>query len=135
MGDAPLERQTVLFSATMPPAIMEITRQLQNEPALVAVDEGKRTLSTIEQCWYQAPQARKADALNLLLQYFAPKRSIVFCNTKKMVDELVSYLNQNAFKSLGLHGDMRQSQRTGVMNEFKSGRANILVATRCRQGD
>lgn len=129
LSEAPEERQTVLFSATMPPAIMKITSDFQKEPEIVAVDKGKRTLTAIEQCCYQVPQSRKQDALNLLLQMHNPKRSLVFCNTKKMVDELVESLNAGGFRSSGLHGDMKQAARTQVMQEFKTGRIRILVAT------
>lgn len=129
LTEAPQQRQTVLFSATMPPAIMEITKEFQKNPKIVAVDKGKRTVNAIEQYYYQVPQSRKIDCLVLLLQLHAPKRAIVFCNTKKMVDELVEHLNDSGFKSIGLHGDMRQNLRTQVMQDYKSGKINILIAT------
>ena len=72
---------------------------------------------------------RKMDTLNLLLQMQDAKKSIVFCNTKKMVDELSAYLSQHKFKCEGIHGDMKQAARTRVMDSFKDGRINILVAT------
>jgi superfamily II DNA/RNA helicase len=69
------------------------------------------------------------DALNLLLRFYSPKLTMVFCNTKKMVDEITNYLGQNGFDASGLHGDMNQMQRTSTMNSFKYGRTAILVAT------
>ena len=72
---------------------------------------------------------RKLDALNLLLHAFRPQRAILFCNTKKMVEEVAQYLTDHHFQAVGLHGDMRQGQRTQVMADFKSGKTAILVAT------
>lgn len=129
LQEIPTERQTVLFSATMPPAILEITKEFQKDPITIAVNQGQRTLDAIEQIYYQVPMGRKKDIVNLILQMYEPKRSIIFCNTKKMVDELVLYLNEHHFKSIGLHGDMKQSSRTQVMENYKSGRIHILVAT------
>ncbi|MEG2405614.1 MAG: C-terminal helicase domain-containing protein, partial [Clostridiales bacterium] len=65
----------------------------------------------------------------LLIEYHHPKRALIFCNTKRMVDDLAATLSQGGFKAVAIHGDMRQTQRTSVMNEFKSGRTNILIAT------
>ena len=129
LSSTPEDRQTLLFSATMPPAIMEITRDFQNDPKVVAVDGGQRTLDTIEQFYYHIPQVQKAEALNLLLQRYGEGRAVVFCNTRKMVDELVEYLTQNGSSATGLHGEMSQSTRTTVMSNFKMGRLQVLVAT------
>lgn len=129
LADVPEERQTVLFSATMPPEILAITRQYQREPELVKVQNKQRTVETIEQRYYEAPFGRKTDVLQLLLMMYEPKLSMIFCNTKKMVDELVEDLAHRGFKAAGLHGDMKQSARTLVMDRFKSGRTPILIAT------
>lgn len=126
---APEDRQTVLFSATMPKAILEITNEFQKDPELVEVKSTQRTAENIVQTYYNIPQAGKNDALKLLIEYHKPMRSLVFCNTKKMVDELVETLCSAGFKAVGIHGDLKQSQRQIVMKEFKSGRAKILVAT------
>ncbi len=125
----PEKHQTVLFSATMPPAILKLTKDFQTDPVMVAVDQGKKTVDRIEQCYYNIPQAGKNDALKLLIEYHKPKRALVFCNTKSATDVLSAELNESGFKSVALHGDLKQSQRTAVMNEFKSGRAKILIAT------
>ena len=129
LTEAPPERQTVLFSATMPAAIMSITKQFQTNPAMIAVDKGQKTVDNISQYFYSVPQMGKNDALKLLIEYHHPKRALVFCNTKRMVDELCNVLNDSGFKSMGLHGDLKQSQRNQVMKDFKSGRVSILIAT------
>ena len=125
----PEERQTVLFSATMPPPIMAITKEHQNDPVVIKVESKARTVDTIEQKYFEVPMGRKTDALKLLLIAYEPKLSMVFCNTKKMVDELTEALVSKGFKAAGLHGDMKQASRTQVLSAFKSGSINVLIAT------
>ena len=125
----PEERQTILFSATMPPEIMAITENYQKSPVVIKTLSKSRTVEAIDQSYYAVSSGKKADALYVLWLYNAPKSSMVFCNTKKMVDELTEFLASNGVKAAGIHGDMKQLQRTTVMNSFKSGRINVLVAT------
>lgn len=125
----PEERQTVLFSATMPPEIMAITDRFQNDPVLIKAASKSMTVESVEQYYYDVPMGRKTDALVLLLRSLEPKLSMVFCNTKKMVDELTDSLVSKGFRAAGLHGDMKQQSRTQTLNAFKSGRINILIAT------
>lgn len=126
----PEEHQTLLFSATMPQAILDITDQYQHDPLMIETKAGpERTMDTIEQYYYEVPLGSKMDALALLLHTHQPKLSIIFCNTKKMVEELGRYLNEHGFNSSMLHGDMKQEARTAVMQAFKSGRTPILIAT------
>ena len=129
LESAPEQRQTVLFSATMPPAIVQISKDFQNDPVTIAVDGGKKTAINIDQSYYNIPQAGKNDALKLLLEFHRPKRALVFCNTKSMVDALAADLNEAGFRASGIHGDLKQSQRNTVMGDFKSGRSKILIAT------
>lgn len=129
LESVPQERQTVLFSATMPPAIMTISKKYLTDPEQVKVETAQRTVAAIEQYFYEVPSGRKLDALVLLLSMYEPKLSMIFCNTKKMVDELTESLNAQGFKASGIHGDMKQSQRTQVMDRFRSGRTPILIAT------
>lgn len=129
LKETPETRQTLLFSATLPPAIVSISKRFQVEPIVIKTDQGKRTVAGIDQSYYNIPQAGKIDALKLLIEYHRPKRALIFCNTKRMVDELATTLCQGGFKAVAIHGDMRQAQRTAVMNEFKSGRTNLLIAT------
>lgn len=129
LKSVPAERQTVLFSATMPPAILAITKLYQTNPVIIKVENKAKTVDTVDQYFYEVPMGRKPDALQLLLLMYEPKLSMVFCNTKRMVDELTEALCAKGFKAAGLHGDMKQSQRTQVMDRFKSGRTAILIAT------
>ena len=130
LSQTPAERQTLLFSATMPEPILEIARTYQQEPETVAVSSGSaRTAENIEQFYFDCPMGRKMDVLSLLLAAYDPARSIVFCNTKKMVDELTAYLTEAGYQAEGIHGDLRQSARTQVMAAFKAGRTRILIAT------
>jgi len=129
LSDSPSNRQTVLFSATMPREILELTEQFQRDPVLIEINKKQVTLDNIAQQFIDVPSGRKTDALCLLLRYYAPKRAMIFCNTKQMVDEISLTLAKRRFNAAGLHGDMLQSQRTRVMESFKSGATQILVAT------
>lgn len=129
LGFVPEERQTVLFSATMPEQIMAITEQYQRDPIIIGAGQKSRTVDSVEQYYFSVPMGRKTDALQMLLLAYEPTLSMIFCNTKRMVDELTDQLVSKGFKAAGLHGDMKQSSRTQVLNSFKSGRINILIAT------
>lgn len=129
LKETPAQRQTVLFSATMPPEILRLTRDFQHDPAMVEIDKKQPSVKAIRQTSYNVPALRKMDALNLILRYHDPKLAIIFCNTKKTVDELTEYLNSHGFGAEALHGDMKQPQRTQVLSGFKSARTNLLVAT------
>ena len=129
LSETPDERQTILFSATMPKAIIEITGKYQKNPVLIKIESKQMTATNIEQSFFEVARGRKKDALSLLLQFYKPHLSLVFCNTKKMVDEVVADLQYRGFSADGLHGDMKQQQRTQVMNRFKNGGFEILVAT------
>ena len=127
--DTPEDRQTVLFSATMPPAILRLTEQFQKNPQLIEINKGQVTIADIEQSYIDVPHDRKKDALAALLSMYEPKRAIVFCNTKKMVDELDERLAGMNFSVQSIHSDIKQAQRTAAMQSFKQGRTSILLAT------
>ncbi len=129
LSHTPDDRQTVLFSATMPKEILEITEKFQRNPLMIEIQSQSMTVEHIKQSFIEVPMGKKMDALNMLLRYFAPKRAMIFCNTKVMVEDLGKYLKENGFDSESLHGDMQQSSRTRVMDSFKSGLSNILIAT------
>ncbi len=129
LSDTPQPRQTLLFSATMPKAITEITLKFQNDPVNVKIKSTQMTATNIEQSFFEVAKGHKKDALSLLLQYYQPKLSLVFCNTKKMTDELAADLKERGYTAEALHGDMKQEQRTQVMNRFKNRAFEILVAT------
>lgn len=129
LKDTPTERQTVLFSATMPQAIMEIARTYQKHATHVKVVKKELTVPNIEQYYYEVRPKNKDEVLCRLLDVYAPKLSLVFCNTKKKVDELVLELQNRGYFAEGLHGDLKQIQRDRVMQGFREGNTDILVAT------
>ena len=129
LADTPDDRQTILFSATMPPGILQLTKLYQKSPRLVAINKTQVTAIKIEQCYVDCPAGKKQAVLNLLLHYYQPRRTLIFCNTKRMVDEITAFLLENGFEAEALHGDLPQAQRTKVMNSFKQGKTAILVAT------
>ncbi|PWJ49523.1 DEAD/DEAH box helicase [Faecalicatena contorta] len=125
----PEERQTVLFSATMPKAILEITKRFQKNAELIKVTKKELTVPNIEQFYYEVKPKSKEEVLSRLLDIYTPKLSVVFCNTKKQVDILVNGLLGRGYFAAGLHGDLKQVQRDRVMQGFRSGKTDILVAT------
>lgn len=129
LADVPKERQTVLFSATMPPEILAITEKYQRDPIQVKIKSAQKTVELIDQYWFMTAMGRKTDALKLLLAAYSPESAMVFCNTKKTVDELSEELIKSGIRAAGLHGDMKQAQRTQVMNSFKAKTTAVLVAT------
>ena len=122
-------RQTVLFSATMPKPILDITKKYQHDAVTIKVVKKELTVPSIEQYYYDVKRKDKTEVLTRLLDYYNPKLSLVFCNTKKMVDELSEELKSRGYMAEGLHGDMKQAQRDRVMKAFRSGRVEILIAT------
>lgn len=129
LSQVPEERQTVLFSATMPAPILEIARTYQKNAEMIRVVKKELTVPKIEQYYYEVTQKNKEDVLSRLLDMYNPKLSLVFCNTKKQVDELTSALQGRGYFAEGLHGDLKQQQRDRVMNSFRNGKTEILVAT------
>lgn len=129
LAQTPDSRQTALFSATMPAPILEIAANFLTDPQIVDVIDGVQQKPAITQTYYYVPSDKKADALVLLLKYANAQRCMVFCNTKLMVDELTEKLSSHGFLATGLHGDMSQPTRSQVMQGFRSGRIQILVAT------
>lgn len=99
LKDVPQERQTILFSATMSPEIMRITKQYQTDPELIRITREQLTVPNIEQTYYEVPVGKKTEVLSRLLDVYNPSRSIVFCNTKKQVDELVEELHARGYQA------------------------------------
>ena len=129
LSQLPEERQTVMFSATMPPAIQEIARKFQKDPVNVKVVKKELTVPKVTQYYYEVKPKTKVEVMCRLLDMYAPKLSVAFCNTKKQVDELVQELQGRGYFAEGLHGDLKQEQRDRVMNSFRNGATEILVAT------
>lgn len=123
------EHQTALFSATMPQAILDITDQYQQDAELVRVTKKELTIPLVKQYYFVVKSIYKEEVISRLLVTYGFKRSIIFCNTKKMVDDLAENLKARGYQAEGLHGDMTQKQRDFVMGRFKSGNLEILIAT------
>ncbi len=124
------DRQTILFSATMPQAILDITKNYQKPNAkMIKVVKKELTVPVIEQYYLDVKRKDKVEVLCRLLDYYEPKLSLVFCNTKKMVDDLTEILKGRGYFAEGLHGDMSQAQRDRVMKSFRDGKTDILIAT------
>ena len=129
LSQLPQERQTLMFSATMPQAIAEIARKFQKDPVTVRVIKKELTVPKVTQYYYEVKPKNKVEVMSRLLDMYAPKLSIVFCNTKRQVDDLVQELQGRGYFAEGLHGDLKQVQRDRVMDSFRNGRTDILVAT------
>ena len=129
LTETPQDRQTVMFSATMPKAIMDIARNFQKDARVIKVVRKELTVSNIEQFYYEVRPKNKTEVLNTLFFSFKPRLSVVFCNTKRQVDELISELKGRGYFADGIHGDMKQQQRDRVMDDFRSGNVDILIAT------
>jgi ATP-dependent RNA helicase DeaD len=129
LQEMPNERQTVLFSATMSKPIMALTSRYLTEPKLVKVVKNEITNVNIEQLYFDVKGRAKMEVTTRLIDFYALKLMLIFCNQKKRVDEVVEELVSRGYAAEGLHGDLRQSQRTQVMNRFRNGNVNILVAT------
>ena len=125
----PSEHQTALFSATMPQPILEITHTYQKDADHVKVMAQELTIPLVEQTFYRVVSQTKAEVAGRLLDYHRIKRGLIFCNTKRMVDELSEKLKNRGYAAEGLHGDLSQNQRDTVMNRFRSGKLEILIAT------
>ena len=129
LSTMPKERQTVLFSATMPKPIVEIAKKFQHAPVHVKVTKAHLTASSIEQVYFDIGRHSKVKVISTLIELYACKLAIVFCNTKRMVDDVVKSLKHAGLKAEGIHGDFNQQQRNKVLTSFREGHLNVLVAT------
>lgn len=129
LSELPEERQTVMFSATMPKEVAEIAEQFQKNPEIVRIAKKELTVPEITQYYYDVRPNNRTEVLCRLIDLYEPKLSVVFCNTKRKVDEVVDELKGRGYYAEGLHGDLSQAQRDRVMNSFRKGRTEILVAT------
>lgn len=125
----PPTRQTLLFSATMPEEVARLARKYLTNPEFVTVSKNSLTVPSIEQVYYETTERNKLDSLCRLLDTGEINLAIIFCRTKRGVDELVSGLEARGYPAAGLHGDMSQYQRNSVMRQFKDGQVELLVAT------
>jgi len=129
LTQAPKERQTILFSATMSAPILNITKRFLNNPVHVKVANKEVTVDTIEQWYYDISSSNKLEAMTQLFDLNELKLCLVFCNTKKKVDEVCEELRAYGYKAEALHGDLKQSSRNEVMTRFRNGGLQMLVAT------
>src|SRR5699024_4904595 len=125
----PEDRQTLLFSATMPKEIREIANTLMKSPKEIRVKAKEMTVENINQHIVEITDKFKFDTLTNHLDIHAPKLAIVFSRTKKRVDEITDGLQARGFRAEGIHGDLTQGKRMSVLNKFKNGRVEVLVAT------
>lgn len=123
------EAQTVFFSATMPKAILHLTKMYQTDPKHVQVARQQMSAPLIEQFYVEVRNDQKIDALSRLLDLNHTKLSVVFCNTKRRVDDVVEHLARRGYLAGGLHGDLKQRERDRVMGGFRKGTTEVLVAT------
>jgi ATP-dependent RNA helicase DeaD len=129
LDDIDHDIQTVLFSATMPKPILKIAETYQKDPVMVEVSPKNMVAPSIEQKYFNISDHHKFEALTRLIDVYKPKRSLIFCNTKKYVDEITDDLKKLGYSVDKIHGDMRQMSRMAVLNQFSKGQLNILVAT------
>jgi ATP-dependent RNA helicase DeaD len=129
LKDTPTERQTVFFSATMPPAIQQLIKKYARTPQNIRIAEKTMTVATVEQSYYEVDRRSKVELLTRLIDLHDFKLGIIFCNTKRTVDDLVTHLNAQGYSAEGLHGDMNQFTRDRVMNKFRKSGLEFLVAT------
>ena len=123
------DRQTLFFSATFDNDIKEFSRLYQVDPAKVIIEKKELTAEKIEQFYLELNRNMKTEILNRLILIHKPKKSIIFCNTKRMVEDLELEIAQRGYKVDSLHGDMRQSSRDNVMKKFRNGTIDVLIAT------
>ncbi|SDI98788.1 DEAD/DEAH box helicase [Natribacillus halophilus] len=129
LEEIPNQRQTLLFSATMPNRLKTVADRFMTEPQTVSVKAKAMTVSNTEQLVTKVPEKQKLSALGRWIDFEAPELAIIFGRTKRRVDELSEALEQQGYEAAGIHGDMKQAQRTNVLNRFKKGAVKYLVAT------
>ncbi len=129
LENVPAERQTLLFSATMPPAIRKIAETFMKDPEIVKIKTKELTMENIEQFFVKAQEREKFDVLSRILNVQKPELAIIFGRTKRRVDELSQALGIRGFSAEGIHGDLSQAKRISVLRQFKEGKIDILIAT------
>lgn len=129
LKNSPKNRQTILFSATMPNKIKKIARKYQNNPKIIKVTRKNLTVNKINEYSVKLKKGQKFEVLKRTLFIENPEQALIFCNTKRMVDKLVLRLQKDGLKADFLHGDLKQNQRDRVMNKFRKNKIEYLIAT------
>lgn len=125
----PDDRQTLMFSATMPRPILMLAQRYQHEPQYIHVKSDELTVDTIEQVYIEVMHGQKCMALSRILDMYNPALTLVFVNTKLGAEEVVTYLQKQGYSASALHGDMRQVERDNIMARYRAGIIKVLVAT------
>ncbi|MFN8483182.1 MAG: DEAD/DEAH box helicase [Anaerolineae bacterium] len=129
LQQAPTDRQTALFSATMPEPIRALAQKYMRDPSVIAIEREQLTVPTTEQAYYSVAPAAKLNALATVLDHEAPTAAIIFTRTKVAASELTDSLSARGYSVDALHGDMSQAARDSVMRRFRDGQVELLVAT------
>lgn len=129
LSETPSERQTLLFSATMPAPIVKLAQRYMKDPVHAVVNVHEMTVPLIEQVYYEVKERDRIDALSRVLDTEENVRGIIFCRTKRGVDELTEALRSRGYQADAIHGDLNQAQRNRVMKDFRAGQVELLVAT------
>jgi ATP-dependent RNA helicase DeaD len=124
-----MKRQTLLFSATMPKAILEIINKYQDDPKMVREEHKELTTPNVEQYYLETKEKDKMEVMIRMIDVYNPNLTIVFCNTKRKVDDVTEMLQGRGYSADKIHGDMKQMVRSNVISKFKRGDLDILVAT------
>ena len=125
----PADRQTLFFSATMNPGVSRLIQKFGNSPEVIQIEQKARTVSTVEQSYFEVRQRSKVEVLSRILDMNPPRLGIIFCNTKRSVDECTEDLVYRGYAADRLHGDITQQMRERVLKRFRDGAVEILVAT------
>ncbi|MGL4484766.1 MAG: DEAD/DEAH box helicase [Anaerovoracaceae bacterium] len=129
LTDTPEERQTALFSATMPGPILKITKKFQKNALHIKTEKIEKSKALIEQIYFEIKSAEKMSLLMRLMDYYDAKRTLIFCKTKRGADSLAGALKSKGYPAEPLHGDLSQGQRNAAMAQFRNGKAHIMIAT------
>jgi ATP-dependent RNA helicase DeaD len=125
----PADRQTLFFSATMNPGVSRLIQKFGKSPEIIQIEQKARTVSTVEQSYFEVRQRSKVEVLSRILDMNPPRLGIIFCNTKRSVDECTEDLVNRGYAADRLHGDITQQMRERVLKRFRDGAVEILVAT------
>jgi ATP-dependent RNA helicase DeaD len=125
----PVERQTAFFSATMPVRVKELSKQFLKSPKHITINAKHRTVDAIEQTYYEVQRGKKPDALARVLDMEAPGPTIVFCRTRQETNDVAEALRVRGYNAESLNGEMSQNDRDRVLRRFRTGQADLLVAT------
>ncbi len=129
LGALPPERQTLFFSATMNPGVSRMIRNFGKDPKIIEIQQKARTVSTVDQSYFEVRQRSKVEVLSRILDMNPPRLALVFCNTKRSVDECTEDLVNRGYAADRLHGDITQMMRERTLKRFREGSVELLVAT------